>query len=70
MKCDHSDKRTWIGKADGVFCSVCGEKIDLSAKPVKKAPAKKVEEPAAEEPKKEPAKKAPAKKTTTGRAKK
>ena len=41
MKCDHSDKRNWIGKADGVYCSVCGEKIDLSAKPVKKAPAKK-----------------------------
>ena len=65
MKCDHSDKRTWIGKADGVYCSVCGNKIDLSAKPVNKAPAKKAE-PAAEA----PAKKAPAKKTTTGRAKK
>lgn len=68
MKCDHSDKRNWIGKADGVYCSVCGEKIDLSAKPVKKAPAKKAE-PAAEPEKKAPAKKAPAKKTT-GRAKK
>lgn len=61
MACDHSDKRNWIGKADGVYCSVCGEKIDLSAKPVKKAPAKKAT-PA--EPKKAPAKK------TTGRAKK
>ena len=61
MKCDHSDKRNWIGKADGVYCSVCGEKIDLSAKPVKKAPAKKA---ATAEPKKAPAKK------TTGRAKK
>lgn len=41
MACNHSDKRTWIGKADGVYCSVCGNKIDLSVKPVKKAPAKK-----------------------------
>lgn len=65
MKCNHSDKRTWIGKADGVHCSVCGELIDLKPAPVKKAPTKKAE-PAAEE----PAKKAPAKKTTTGRAKK
>ena len=61
MKCDHSDKRTWIGKADGVYCSVCGEKIEPAAKPVKKAPAKKA---APAEPKKAPAKK------TTGRAKK
>lgn len=61
--CDHSDKSTWIGTADGIFCKECGAKIDTS-KPVKKAPAKKAE-PAAEE----PAKKAPAKKTT-GRAKK
>lgn len=67
MKCDHSDKRTWIGKADGVHCSICDALIDIKAAPapVKKAPAKKAE-PAAEA----PAKKAPAKKTTTGRAKK
>lgn len=65
MKCDHSNKLTWIGKADGVHCSICDALIDLKAAPVKKAPAKKAE-PAAEA----PAKKAPAKKTTTGRAKK
>ena len=60
MKCNHSDKTTWIGKADGVFCQICGEKIEIG-KPAKKAPAKKAVEPAAEEPKKAPAKKAPAK---------
>lgn len=55
MKCDHSDKRNWIGKADGVYCQICGEKIEAKAAPAKKAPAKKAE-PA--EPKKAPAKKA------------
>ena len=71
MKCDHSDKSLWIGKADGIYCKECGEKIE-PGKPAKKAPAKKViaEEPAAEPEKKAPAKKAPAKKATTGRAKK
>lgn len=68
MGCNHNDKAFWIGKADGIYCKVCGEKID----PAKKAPAKKVitEEPAAEPEKKAPAKKAPAKKATTGRTKK
>lgn len=65
MKCNHSDKQTWIGRADGVYCQICGEKIEAKAAPAKKAPAKKAE-PAADE----PAKKAPAKKATTGRAKK
>jgi uncharacterized Zn finger protein (UPF0148 family) len=65
MACNHQDKRIWVGKADGVYCSICGNKIDLKAAPIKKAPAKKAE-PAAEA----PAKKAPAKKATTGRAKK
>ena len=68
MACNHSDKALWIGKADGIYCRECGEKIDLA----KKAPAKKVAPAADPEPvKKAPAKKAPAvKKTTTGRAKK
>ena len=37
MGCNHNDKALWIGKADGIYCKVCGEKID----PAKKAPAKK-----------------------------
>lgn len=67
MACNHSDKALWIGKADGIYCRECGEKIDLTKPAPKKAAPAADPEPE----KKAPAKKAPTvKKTTTGRAKK
>lgn len=63
MTCNHNDISTWIGKAGGIFCQVCGAKIDT------KALSKKTE-PAPEPEVKAPAKKAPAKKTTTRGGKK
>lgn len=46
MECNHSDQSFWIGKAGGVFCQVCGAKIDTKAlskkaEPEVKTPAKK-----------------------------
>ncbi len=75
MKCNHSDLSFWIGKAGGVFCQVCGAKIDTKAlskkaEPEVKAPAKKTTAKDPEPEVKAPAKKAPAKKTTTKGGKK
>ena len=65
MACNHHNRDLWIGKADGIFCQICGAKIDTKAS----APAPEpVKDPEPE--KKAPAKKAPAKKTTTRGGKK
>lgn len=65
MKCDHSDQSFWIGRAGGVFCQVCGAKIDTKALSKKAEPAKDPEPEV-----KTPVKKAPAKKTTAKGGKK
>lgn len=44
--CDHP-RATWIGKADGIYCGICGTKIepDAPAPKQKEAPAEKKPEP-------------------------
>lgn len=58
MKCNHSDQSFWIGRAEGVFCKVCGAKIDTKALSTKAEPAKDQKPEVKTQAKKAPAKKA------------